>query len=356
MKFQHGGEIYDKEVQYDFSVNINPLGMPPESKKAAIAALEMSAHYPDPRARRLCDELAVKEQVMPQNILLGNGAAELIYALCFAIRPGKALGFAPSFAEYERAVAAAGGSMVFYDLNDQMEFAPEEDFPDRILKEAADDIDLLFLCNPNNPTGMTLPEDMLHKIGKVCEDKRIVWCVDECFLPFNEDEERFTLKHKLEQYPHLIVLRAFTKIFGMPGLRLGYGMSSNKKLLQQMRACIQPWNTSIPAQAAGVAALHSEGYLEETREIVRVEREWLSRAIQKMPGTKIYPSETNFILFQARPDLDRRLLEHGILIRDCSNFRGLEKGFFRIGVRPHAENEALMKAWKLIEEQEKQHG
>jgi len=344
MENQHGGDIYGNHVKYDFSTNINPLGMPEESYEAAVKSLKQSVHYPEIYGRKLCEELSRAEGISVNHILLGNGAAELIYALCFALRPRRTLGVAPSFSEYESAVKASGGEMVFHCLEESEEFV----LNDTILEQLTSDIDLCFLCNPNNPTGRTVNLDLMHKIGHICEERGIFWCVDECFLPFWEEEERYSLKSKLEEYPHLFVLRAFTKICGMPGLRLGYGMSANKELLQRIRTCMQPWNTSLPAQAAGRAALTVKGYLEKTREYIRKEKEWLIRSMEELGNVKVFPTEANFILFRARTDLGEKLLERGILIRDCSNFKGLKEGYFRIGVRTHAENEELIRALQDI--------
>lgn len=340
--YQHGGDIYRNRVAFDFSVNINPLGMPEASVKAAQQAVLQSFSYPDDRGEELCAALAAKEAVEPDQILLGNGAAELIYTLCYALRPRTGLTPAPSFQEYTAAVSASGGSMVFWDLKEEDGFSVKENILSAILKET----DILFLCSPNNPTGALVPRPLLDKIAQRCEDTGTVLCLDECFLPFLETEDAFTMKGMLKQFPHMIVLRAFTKIYGMPGLRLGYALSANAKLLGRMRRCMQPWNTSLPAQRAGLAALTDVEYLKRTRMLIREEKRYLKEELSKGLAGKIYASEANYLFFQARKDLKSLLLRREIMIRSCSNYRNLTEGFFRIGIRTHAENEELIRRWK----------
>lgn len=341
----HGGDCYRNQIEYDFSININPLGMPRECLEAAFWGICLSGRYPDDTGEELCMAIARKEGIKRENILLGNGAAELIYALCYCLRPGKALVAAPCFQEYENALLAAGGKMVYYPLKEENDFRLEEGFLSAITRE----MEIVFLCNPCNPTGLLIDQELLYKIALKCEQTGAWLCVDECFLPFLKRERKLSLLEKLQEFPHLIVLRAFTKIYGMPGLRLGYACSGNHKLLEKMRCTLQPWNTSIPAQMAGVAALRAdEAYLEETRTLIEEERKYLMGMLPGELAQKVYPSEANFILFKSRKDLQRLLLEKKILIRDCSNFENLSEGFFRIGIRTHEENQELIHRWKGV--------
>ncbi|MCM1026328.1 MAG: aminotransferase class I/II-fold pyridoxal phosphate-dependent enzyme [Roseburia sp.] len=343
MEYIHGGDIYRNKVMYDFSVNVNPLGMPPRCIEEAKRGVELSTRYPDWKGEKLRRAIAAAEGVSEEQVLLGNGAAELIYALLFSLRPGKALIPIPSFGEYEAAVTAAGGECTFWRLREEEDFRLGEDFPDGI----SGSTDMVILCNPNNPTGAAIEKERLLRIAEKCEAAGAWLCVDECFLPFTERERELTMKHCLERFPRLIVLRAFTKIYGMPGLRLGYALAS-EGTLAGIRRCMQPWSTSIPAQMAGLQALKSGGFLEDTVKLVREERMFLRGELTGMPPglvEKVYPSEANFLLLRGREDLCRRMLERGFLIRDCGNFRGLEResgrGYFRIAVRTHPENRAL---------------
>lgn len=344
MEYIHGGDIYRHPVDFDFSVNINPLGMPERSRRAGIKAMASVEKYPDYEGEALCQAIASFEGVKKEQVLLGNGGAELIYTLCYALRPKKGLLTLPSFGEYERALQAAGAECTFWQRKREEGFCLKEDF----LKAVEEDISVLFLCNPNNPTGSRMEKELLLEIARACERTKTCFCVDECFLPFLQEESQLTLKRELEQFPHLIVLRAFTKIYGMPGLRLGYVLSANKPLLEKMERAMQPWNTSLPAQMAGIKALEDKAYIERTRELIEGERRWLIKELSRGLTEKIYPSSANFIFFRAREDLKERLLEKGILIRSCENYRGLEKGYFRIGIRKRAENKELIQRWREL--------
>lgn len=353
MEYLHGGDVYRNQVKYDFSVNINPLGMPKGCAEAVRRGLSLCARYPDWRGEALCGALAEKEQVAENRILLGNGAAELIYALCFAVRPRKALILSPTFQEYEAAVTAAGGGCSCFSLREEEGFLLGGETAEQFIEQINEKVDLVFLCTPNNPTGGVIRKEILLRIAQRCEAAGSWLCVDECFLPFLEGESGLTLKRELERLPHLLVLRAFTKIYGMPGLRLGYAMTANEGLLAAVRSCIQPWNTSVLAQLAGLQALKEKNFVQRTAELVKKEREYLTQGLSGLSPEiiqRVYRSEANFILFRGREDLKEVLLKQGILIRDCSNFKGLGKGFFRIAVRDRRENEALLEAMKGSED------
>lgn len=344
MKDVHGGDSYRNQVAYDFSINVNPLGMPKGSISAAWEGVMAAHKYPDFRGEALKKAISAAEGVKEEEMILGNGAAELIYGLCSALRPKKALTAAPTFQEYEAAVAAMGGSMSFLPLKEEKDFVWEEAFLTAITKET----ELLFLCNPNNPTGTLTEKPLLQKIAEKCEETDTWLCVDECFLPFAQEEESLTMKHCLARYPHLIVLRAFTKVYGMPGLRLGYGLTANEGLRNRMKEVLPPWNTSLPAQLAGAAAIQDKEYLSLSRRLIKEEKEFLRQELLKGPAYKIYGSGANFLFFKSRRDLKERLLEKHILIRDCSNYTNLTEGFFRIGVRTHEENLELLSRMKEL--------
>lgn len=340
--YPHGGDVYRNKVEYDFSVNINPLGMPEESIRAAQEGILLCGQYPDYRGEALCSVLAEKKGVSREQLLLGNGAAELIYGLCHGIKPRRALAPAPCFQEYEAAVRSGGGKMVFLFLQEAEGFRLGEE----ILSAITEETDILFLCNPNNPTGTLTEKALLLEVAKRCEETGTWFCLDECFLPFLAEEEKLTMMSEIERFPHLLILRAFTKIYGMPGLRLGYAVSANTGLLRRMRQTLQPWNTSLPAQLAGIAALQDETYLSRTRQLLSQEKEFLQKALLAGLADKVYDSRANYLFFKGPEDLQERLLEKKVLIRSCSSYPGLSEGYFRIGIRTHAENEALLDRWR----------
>lgn len=342
MDYIHGGDIYGKEIELDFSVNINPLGMPPKSIEAAIEGIHSASRYPDYQCTALREKIAAKKQIDKEKILVGNGAAELIFAICQSIRPKIALAPAPCFGEYERAVNSVGGRMKYVPLCKEDEFEIKESF----LSSITDETDLLFLCNPNNPTGKLIPKDFLKAVIKKCEETNTCLLVDECFLPFLSREDEHTLLRKKSS--RLIRLRAFTKIYGMAGLRLGYAVFEDVELLRKIRQVLQPWNVSIPAQNAGVAALDDSNYLKRTHQLIEKEKCYLLHEMKQGLADKVYDTSANFIFFEAEPDLAERFLEKKILIRDCSNYPNLEKGYFRICVGNHKENMELIRRWKKL--------
>lgn len=342
MEYKHGGNIYGKDIDLDFSVNINPLGMPEGSRNAAIEGVFCASQYPDYACTELRENIAQKKKIDKNKILVGNGAAELIFALCQSIRPRIALAPAPCFEEYERGVLSVGGQMNYVPLSREKEFVVEEDF----LFHITPNTDMVFLCNPNNPTGKLISRKLMLSIVEKCEKTNTYLCVDECFLPFVPEEREYTLIGS--GYPHVIVLRAFTKIYGMPGLRLGYGVLEDEELLRRTRMVLQPWNVSVPAQMAGVAALQEEDYIKKTHGWLEKEREFLKRQMEQGLAKKVYDSRGNFLLFEAEHDLARRFLEKKVLIRDCSSYPNLEKGFFRICVGGHKENVELLQRWREI--------
>ena len=332
----HGGDVYGDPVLLDFSVNVNPLGMPKGVLAAVEEALPRLSQYPDPYCRRLVGKLAVRESVPTDWILCGNGAAELIYAYCQALKPKKAVELAPTFSEYSRALE--GCDIERYPLRQSGGFVLDEAFL-HYLKDTWPET--VFLCNPNNPTGRLIPEPLLEKILSFCKEKNIRVFLDECFLELSDrPQNRAGL---LKKYENLLILKAFTKTYAMAGLRLGYCLTADVQLLRAMAERLQPWNVSIPAQAAGVAALREKEYLQETREMLDRERLWLTRALRNC-GLWVCPSEANFILFHGKEGLDRLVRQKGIAIRSCSNFHGLGRGWYRIAVRSREENEALLSA------------
>ncbi|MDO4632834.1 MAG: pyridoxal phosphate-dependent class II aminotransferase [Eubacteriales bacterium] len=334
---KHGGDIYSNTYKIDFSANINPLGIPENVCRAAAQAVEQCASYPDTEYRGLRAGIAKKEGVDEDEIICGNGAAELIFAITAALRPKKALLVVPGFAEYEQALRTQDCEVLFHELKEEQGFTLTEEY----LEALTPDLDLIFLCNPNNPTGCLIPRELLAAILEKCRSLQIRAVVDSCFLDFLKEREEVDLSGELQAHPELFLLKAFTKTYAMAGLRLGYGLCADRALLQQMRQCIQPWSVSIPAQAAGCAALKEEAYVEEARAMIFEERERLKQELRVF-GLKVYNSRANYIFFRGPEDLGESCAAEGFLLRDCSNYRGLEAGFYRIAVRRPEENAALL--------------
>lgn len=339
----HGGDVYRHPEVLDFSANINPLGTPEQVVRAAQESILRISSYPDALQEKLKKKLAEYEQVPEEWLICGNGAAELIFTLVQALRPKKALIPVPTFAEYEQALKGVGCKIRYVKLRKEDEFRLGED----ILSELEGDIDLVFICNPNNPTGLLTEPALLHKIVRRCRERKIWLVVDECFLDFVPEPEVHTLKEMLADCDHLFLLKAFTKRYAMAGLRLGYGITSSQELMEAMEQRLQPWNVSIPAQEAGAAALEETEYVERARQMVKTERETLKRELRTL-GYRVYDSQANYIFFFGEKDLGERLLAQGILIRDCSNYPGLTAGYYRIAVKNQQENQKLVEALEKV--------
>jgi len=341
----HGGDTVGFYQEYgfeplDFSANCNPLGAPASVKRAVCLAAEQMDVYPDPLCRRLCADLAEHEDVEPEHILCGNGSADLIDRLVNAGKPRLAVITDPTFSEYERALTTTDCRIKHFPLEEKNRFA----VTDGILQWLTPDVDMLFLCNPNNPTGLTIDQDLLHKILDVCAQAGILLVVDECFNGFLDDPDAHTLKGRMNDCPKLLILKAFTKLYGMAGVRLGYCLCADTELLASMRKAGQPWAVSSPAQAAGIAALREKDYVKEARELVRAERTFLSDALRSLT-VKVTDSEANYIFFYTDlPELTARMREKGILIRNGSSYQGLSEGYYRVAVRTHEENARMIDA------------
>ncbi len=337
----HGGDIYSKAYRMDFSTNINPFGMPESVKQAAMKGIENSIHYPDVQCRELRNAISKKEQIPADWMICGNGAAELLFSLVSVKKPKRALLVSPGFAEYEQALKTVKCDIFFYELSKEQGFLLGEDY----LRQLEQDIDMVFLCNPNNPTGLLIPKELLKKIVDVCREKKIFLVLDECFLEFISEEQQNPQKKHLHEMSNFFILKAFTKMYGMPGLRLGYGLCSDTELLYRMKQLMQPWNVSVPAQFAGIVACKEADFVEKTRIYLEKERTYLTYELKKLKFT-VYDSRANYIFFKAPKDFYGICDNEGILVRDCSNYRGLTAGYYRIAVKTREENEELIRTLK----------
>lgn len=334
---KHGGDVYNHKNIIDFSANINFLGMPESVKQAAKDAVEKCVNYPDTSCVKLRSAIAEREQIEMEQVICGNGAAELIFSLVLAVKPRRALLLAPTFYEYEQALHTVGCKIDRYYLQESSDFCMQEDFLERIVPE----MDMVVICNPNNPTGVLTEEDFLEQILRRCEKHNALLVLDECFNDFLEEPERYSMKRYVVESKHLFILKAFTKMYAMAGLRLGYGLCGEKELLAGMNQNRQPWSVSIPAQYAGVAAAKEIVFAEESRRQIQREREFLKQEMLKS-GYPVIGSAANYLFFKGSKDLYEKCLKQGILIRDCSNYEGLRTGWYRIAVKSHPENLRLL--------------
>lgn len=337
MKTIHGGDVYKNQVDLDFSININPLGMPEIIASALHRAVEMAVRYPDPSSEGL--KKAVCQMLQKENgwsisrssLLFGNGASELFMAIIHGIKPQKTVIPIPSFYGYEYAAQAGKGEIVYYK---------GDIFTDSLTQVLSGRPDLLFLANPNNPTGKQISKERLLSLLHRCQKDKIIVVLDECFAPFCAED--ISLLPEAGSFDHVIIVRAFTKIYSIPGVRLGYLVCTNPVLIEKIGNQLPEWNISCFAQAAGSACAGLDGFVKQTAAYVKTEREFLEAGL-KREGITVFPGSANFILIHSEIPLYQMLLEKKILIRDCENFRGLEKGFYRIAVKTRKENEILLK-------------
>ena len=337
MKGLHGGDIYRNHVEIDFSVNVNPLGIPEAVEAALYKAVENCSRYPDISAEKLKIAVSGMLTVPKEYLLFGNGASELFMAIIHGITPKKTVIPVPSFYGYEYAAEVADGEILYYETKEENDFCLQEDF----ISVLTEDVDVLFLANPNNPTGNLMSREELKNVLFHCRDKGIYVVLDECFIEFC-GEECSTLQ-EIETFSNLILVRAFTKIFSIPGVRLGYLVCSNPLLLEKIGRQLPEWNVSSFAQAAGYECAMQTEFVDKTVTFTQKERQFLEDGL-KLAGFRVFSGKANFLLIYCEQPLYDRLLEKGILIRDCENFRGLSKGFYRIAVKSRKENEALLQA------------
>lgn len=342
MQSIHGGDIYQYPDIIDFSANINPLGTPASVLQAITDSLQDVKNYPDIYCQKLRAQIAKFHDVDVEHVICGNGAADLIFRLVFALQPKKALVLAPCFAEYEQALKAVGAKVRHYKLN-RKTFRLGADYQ----KALTDDLDMICLCNPNNPTGKTIDKELLQEVVRICRQKKIWLLLDECFLDFLEDEQDRTYLNDADKESYLFVLRAFTKMYAVPGVRLGYGICSDTGLLERMYQTGPPWNVSTLAQAAGIAALQEEEFVTKTRTYIKYEKLYLYRELTRL-GIPFWEGAANYIFFRFKEGLKEKMIPHGILVRDCGNYRNLDATYYRIAVKTRECNEKLIEALEHI--------
>jgi L-threonine-O-3-phosphate decarboxylase len=352
----HGAEVLAAAQQsglppeqiLDFSSSVNPLGPSNKALLAAKEAFSQIAAYPDSNSNELREVIAGHFRGASKgNVVVGNGSTELMYlfAECFMNKGDTAVIPAPTFGEYESAVRKTGEAIKFINLNKN--FNIEEN----TFKSDIAGAKIVFLCNPNNPTSMLIPQETLRGIVEHALEQDSLVFLDEDFLEFVESEKTLSLIGDIKKYPNLFVLRSFTKIYGLTGLRIGYGIS-NEEIIDALLCAKIPWNLNCLAQAAAVAALKDEEHLAVTRELIKKEKAWLSTELGKFKSFEFSEPDANFFFIDIRKsgqtatELKDNLLRRGILIRDCTSFMGLDQYYVRIAVKTHEENERLIGALK----------
>ena len=366
----HGGNIYkvfrEKNIKeiLDYSSNINPYGIPESLKKRITENLEVLERYPDPDYVELREKLAHLNKIDISDIVLGNGATEIIFLFMKVINPKKILIVSPTFGEYERAVKATGISGDIENKKIEIEYFELKESDDfklnigNLKNELEKKYDLLIICNPNNPTGKFLKLAQTEEILKECNKYDTKLFIDEAFIEFLADGMKESIINTEENKKNLFVTRAFTKFFAIPGLRLGYGMYFDKELEQKISEKKEPWSVNNIAEMAGLTVLDDTEYIEKTLKWITKEKIYMYEKLNEISGMKVYETEVNFItgkidekLFSEGLNvkiLREKMLEQGILIRDASNFKFLDERFFRLAIKDRASNERVIEAMKEI--------
>jgi threonine-phosphate decarboxylase len=355
----HGGNIYQAARErvcqpqdiLDFSASINPLGPSLRAIRALRQGLWVVRHYPDPGAHDLRRALAEHFGIDPSCFLIGNGSSELIYLLPAALSLKRALIVGPAFSEYAQAMTQWGGQCSYVQAERKDQYRP----PIQKIIDGLDDrraaLDAVFLCNPNSPTAQTLSR---HEVLQVvqCAAKHGCWIVlDETFIEFCEEE---SLSREIAQHPRLLVLRSFTKFYGLPGLRIGY-LVSHPHVIQQLQAHQPPWSVNALAQRAALAALKDRGHRQKSLAFMKEERERVSQALMSLPGIHVFSSAANFLLVEmpqtlAASTVVETLRQSRILVRDCSDVPGLNRWTIRVSINTARNNDALLEALRRIYE------
>jgi threonine-phosphate decarboxylase len=358
----HGGNLleamerYGKRSFIDLSANINPLGPPKGVWEAINRALPKIVHYPDPEYRRLRRALAQNFNLPEDWILLGNGAGELLFSILQALRPKKVLIPVPAFSEYERAARACGSEInnVTIGLEGWSNPLFQKSENPNFWKELLRGCELLFLNSPHNPTGSFLDKELFECILSQAQEMGTWVILDESFVDFLDDEDRWSGKEYLRDYPNLIVLYSMTKFYAIPGLRLGAVFAASN-VLTPIKEHRDPWSVNILAEEAGIAALEDVEYSEQVRWFFRQNKEYFFKAFEQaeFQDYSLMPSSVNFALIKILQSRSAVIVEElgrqGVLVRDCRSFQGLEGEFIRVAIKDPLSMKALIDGLKRSE-------
>lgn len=327
----------------DVSGSWNPLGMPPAAAQAAAAALTAADTYPDPDSTALRAALADRYEVLTKNVFVASGADEVIWRLARAVRPKKAVILEPAYEEYARALEQEGCELAHAMTGPDAEFQPDMQELERQLEGAQ----MLIVCNPGNPTGTLLPRSKMMQLVKLCAERDVLCVVDECFMELARDGGEHSLKQDAVYCPGLVVVDSFSKAWGMPGLRIGFAVSSHEELVRKMIAAGPRFGVNGPAQAAALAALRQPEHLEKARALLETERPWLTEQLRAL-GLRVFDSRVNFVLVQGPENFEEKLTRGGLAVRGCSGFYGLDASWCRLAVGTRADNERLVEKLRQI--------
>lgn len=334
-----------KEEIISFSANVNPLGISPKLKATLAQRIDAIMSYPDREYSSLRKKIAEYVRTDMENVIVGNGSTELISLFIQIKHPRKALIVGPTYSEYEREVSLGGGSTRYYRLEEEQNFVLN--IP-ALESELTADVDLLVICNPNNPTSSAITRNDMRKILDICKQKGIFVMVDETYVEFAEDVHKITSAPLTGYYNNIIILRGISKFFAAPGLRLGYAICGNADLLKEMNQRKNPWTINSLAAIAGEIMFTDEDYIKETRQLIAGERVRISNLLSSCKNIKYYAPTANFVLVKilkdevTSMDLFEAAIRKGLMIRDCSTFPFLNNKFIRFCFMAPQDNDKLL--------------
>lgn len=350
----HGSDLEKIEAVYgikkeditSFSANVNPLGISYKLREGLMEHIDAITTYPDREYTSLRKCIAEYTGTDYRNILVGNGSTELISLVIQLQHPRKALIVGPTYSEYEHELSLEGGRSHYFRLRESDDFRLNIEE----LQQALDrDIDLLVLCNPNNPTSSQIDRQSMRIILDTCKEKGIFVMVDETYVEFSEKADQITSIPLTNYYNNIIILRGISKFFAAPGLRLGYAICGNHQLLQEIDSKKNPWTINSLAAVAGEIMFQDKEYIEDTKKLITSERERICRILDNCPAVKYYPPHGNFILVRilrddvTSMDLFEAAIRKGLMIRDCSTFPFLDNKYIRFCFMNPSDNDALLK-------------
>lgn len=339
--------IYEikKENIVSFAANVNPLGISPKLRETLSERIDSIMSYPDREYTSLRRKIAAYVNADIEDIIVGNGSTELISLFIQIKHPKKALIVGPTYSEYEREVTLGGGCTLYYRLEEENDFLIDIKSLD---KELDSDVELLIICNPNNPTSSAITRNDMRKILDICKKKGIFVMVDETYVEFTEDIQNITCVPLTRYYNNIVILRGISKFFAAPGLRLGYAICGNSDLLKEMNQRKNPWTINSLAAIAGEIMFTDGEYIARTRQLISKERDRVCGILKNCPNIKLYSPTANFLLIKilkegvSSKDLFEAAIQKGYLIRDCSTFPFLDSKFIRFCFMLPKQNDALL--------------
>jgi threonine-phosphate decarboxylase len=356
----HGGDVWKISEKYqiplnqviDFSVPFNPMGTPKKTLQSIRQHLNLIKNYPDPEHEWLIETLSNYVGVKPNNIIVGSGSTELIYLFVevFSDREYEVVIPIPTFGEYKKATMKVGGKPSFLRCDPTENFCL--DFAE-LEKAISKKTRIIFLCNPNSPTGRLYEKDDVLRIVRLAEEKNVLVFLDEDYAEFVDNAKRYSMAEYVTRYNNLFVLRSLTKFFGLAGLRMGFGIAS-PDVIDALKRAKMPWTVNSLAMFAAKEAVKDEDFIKRSRLLISRSKKQMQKMFQEIPWLKVYPSETNFFLVEitkgglTSTQLKEGLERKGLLIRDCSDFDGLNNRFFRVSVNKPEENERLIERLRSL--------